>query len=146
MAKIEKDAADAVTEFWVAIVGPITSALIGFICLALAWALAWTMTAEPGTPLIVMLAWLGILNLALAIFNMIPGFPMDGGRVLRAIVWWRGGDAAYATRVAARTGRVIAFGFILLGFFSFFRGQGFAGLWIAMIGWFLLSGVGASHR
>jgi Zn-dependent protease len=149
VAKIEKDAADAKTEFWMGIVGPITSAVIGFICLGLArtlgWTLGWTTLAEPGTPLMTMLVWLGYINIVLAIFNMIPGFPMDGGRVLRAIVWWKSGDAAYATRVAARTGQFIAFGFIVLGLLSFFRGAGFGGLWIALIGWFLLSAAGASY-
>lgn len=94
--------------------GPITSAVIGFICLGLARTLGWTLgltnLAEPGTPLMTMLAWLGYINSVLAVFNMIPGFPMDGGRVLRAIVWWKSGDVAYATRVAARTGQFIAFG------------------------------------
>jgi Zn-dependent protease len=145
MAKIEKEAADAKTEFWMGIVGPITSAVIGFICLGLARTLGWAMLAEPGTPLMAMLVWLGYINIALAIFNMIPGFPMDGGRVLRAAVWWKTGNTALATRVAAMTGQVIAFGFIVLGVIGFFRGLGFGGLWIAFIGWFLLNAARASY-
>jgi Zn-dependent protease/predicted transcriptional regulator len=144
VAKIEKEAADAKTEFWMGIVGPITSAVVGFICLGLAQTLGWAMLAEPGTPLTAMLVWLGYINIAIAIFNMIPGFPMDGGRVLRAAVWWKTGDMAFATRVAATTGQVIAFGFIILGIIGFFGGRGFGGLWIAFIGWFLLNAARAS--
>lgn len=145
VARIEKEAADANTEFWMGIVGPITSALIGFFCLGLAWTLGWTTLGEPGTPLIAMLVWLGFINIVLAIFNMIPGFPMDGGRVLRAAVWWKTGDAAFATRVAAITGQSIAFGFIILGIIGFFYGLGFGGLWIAFIGWFLFNAARASY-
>ena len=145
VAQIEKEAADAKTEFWMGIVGPITSAVLGFICLGLAWTLGWTMLAEPGTPVMAMLVWLGYINIGLAIFNMIPGFPLDGGRVLRAVIWWITGDGTRATRIAALVGQVIAFGFIILGLISFFRGAGFNGLWIAFIGWFLLLAARASY-
>jgi CBS domain-containing protein len=70
---------------------------------------------------------------------------MDGGRVLRAAVWWKTGNMALATRVAAMTGQVIAFGFIVLGVIGFFGGRGFGGLWIAFIGWFLLNAARASY-
>jgi Zn-dependent protease/predicted transcriptional regulator len=150
VAQIEKEAGDAKTEFWMGIAGPITSALIGFLLLGIASALGWTLevgtlvpTAE--TPLIAMLVWLGYINISLAIFNMIPGFPLDGGRVLRAILWWVTGDAARATRAAARTGQLIAFGLIALGILQFFGGAGFGGLWIAFIGWFLLDAARASY-
>src|SRR2546427_10637362 len=69
---------------------------------------------------------------------MIPGFPLDGGRVLRAIIWWITGNASQATRIAARVGQGIAFLFIIIGLFRFFNGAGFAGLWLTFIGWFLL--------
>jgi Zn-dependent protease/predicted transcriptional regulator len=145
VAKIEKEAADAKTEFWMGIVGPITSAVVGFICLGVAQTLGWAMLAEPGTPLMAMLVWLGYINVAIGIFNMIPGFPMDGGRVLRAAVWWKTGDMVFATRVAAMTGQVVAFGFIVLGIMRFFGGAGFGGLWIAFIGWFLLNAARATY-
>lgn len=145
VAQIEKESANAKTEFWMAIVGPITSAAIGFLCLGLAWAAGWTVSTEPATPIMSILVWLGYINIALAIFNMIPGFPMDGGRVLRAILWWITGNAARATRGASVTGQVIAFGFIILGLFSFFSGAGFGGLWIAFIGWFLLNAARATY-
>jgi Zn-dependent protease len=144
VAQIEKEATDAQTEFWMGVAGPIMSALIGGVCLGLAWLVGWPLWAEPVTPLLAMLVWLGYINLALAVFNMIPGFPMDGGRVLRAVVWRVTGNAVRATRIATRTGQVVAFGFIVLGLLRFFGGAGFGGLWIAFIGWFLLSAARAS--
>lgn len=148
VAQIEREAADAKTEFWMGIVGPITSAVIGLVCLAAAFALGWSpeqgmMTAA--TPFLAMLVWLGYINLMLAAFNMIPGFPLDGGRVLRAILWWTTGDASRSTRVAARTGQFVAVLFIVWGIFQFFAGAGFGGLWIAFIGWFLLDAARSSY-
>src|SRR5688572_33036516 len=93
VASIEKDAADAKTEFWMGIIGPISSIVIGVVCLAVAWLLGWNFSAEPNSPPSAMFMWLGYINIALAVFNMIPGFPLDGGRVLRAVVWWITGDA-----------------------------------------------------
>lgn len=139
VAQIEKEAADAKTEFWMGIIGPITSFVIGVACLAITVALGWTPPEFPQRPLPAMLMWLGVINIGLAIFNMIPGFPLDGGRVLRGIVWWITGNAVRATRIAARVGQVIAFVMILYGLLQFFRGAGFNGLWMAFIGWFLLS-------
>jgi predicted transcriptional regulator len=86
-----------------------------------------------------MLMWLGVINVGLAIFNMIPGFPLDGGRVLRGLIWWVTGNAKRATTIAARVGQVVAFLMILYGVMQFFSGAGFSGLWLAFIGWFLLS-------
>ncbi|HET6973679.1 MAG TPA: site-2 protease family protein [Pyrinomonadaceae bacterium] len=139
VAQIEKEAADAKTEFWMGIIGPITSFVIGVVCLAITVALGWKPPEFPQQPLPAMLMWLGVINIGLAIFNMIPGFPLDGGRVLRGIVWWITGNAVRATRIAARVGQVIAFVMILYGLLQFFRGAGFNGLWMAFIGWFLLS-------
>jgi CBS domain-containing protein len=99
---------------------------------------------EPATPLLAMLVWLGYISIGLAIFNMIPVFPMDGGRVLRAIIWWTTGNADRATRLAAATGQVIALGFIVFGVVQFFGATGFGGLWMAFIGWFLLSAAQAT--
>lgn len=144
VAQIEKDAADAKSEFWMGIVGPITSVVIGVGCLALALLLGWNLSAEAASPPAAMFMWLGYINIALGIFNMIPGFPLDGGRVLRAVVWWVTGDAIRSTRVASRVGQLVAIGFIFLGIFRFFSGAGFGGLWIAFIGWFLLDAARAS--
>ena len=73
------------------------------------------MPTEPGTPLMAMLVWLGYINIMVAVFNMIPGFPMDGGRVLRAAIWWITGNRMRATRIATLMGQFIAFGLIVLG-------------------------------
>jgi Zn-dependent protease/predicted transcriptional regulator len=146
MAQIEKDAADPKTEFWMGIAGPIMSVVLGSLCLALAWALGWsTSVMTPETPAMAVLVWLGYINLVLAAFNMIPGFPLDGGRVLRAAVWWTTGDRDRSTRIAARIGQAIAFFFIVVGFWRFFNGGDFGGLWLALIGWFLLDAARASY-
>jgi Zn-dependent protease/predicted transcriptional regulator len=145
VAQIEKEPEDPKTEFLVGIVGPFSSAVIGLISLGLAWAGGWRFNHGPETPLLAMLVWLGYINLMLAAFNMIPGFPLDGGRILRAIIWWSTKDATRATQLAARGGQLVALGFIALGIFRFFAGAGFGGLWIAFIGWFLMQAAGSSY-
>lgn len=145
VAQIEKEPEDPKTEFWVGIVGPFSSAVIGVILLVIAMSGGWHLGNDPATPVMAMLVWLGYINLMLAAFNMIPGFPMDGGRVLRAVIWWITGNGVRATKLAARTGQVIAVLFIAWGVFRFFGGEGFGGLWIAFIGWFLLQSAGATY-
>jgi Zn-dependent protease len=145
VAQIEKEASDAKTEFWMAIVGPFTSGALGLILLALAWVFGWAPKTPPATPGIALLVWLGYINLGLGAFNMIPGFPLDGGRVLHAILWWAMDDAERSTRAAAFVGQVIAVLFIAFGILRFFQGAGLGGLWIAFIGWFLLQAAGASY-
>lgn len=144
VAQIEREAAEPSTEFLMGIAGPVMSALIGIVCLVLAFAVGWTPMEAPATPLPAVLMWLGVINISLAIFNLIPGFPLDGGRILRALIWWMTGDGIRATRLAARIGQIVAFGFIIIGIVRFFMGAGFGGLWFAFIGWFLLEAAGAS--
>jgi Zn-dependent protease/predicted transcriptional regulator len=145
VAQIEKEPEDPKTEFWIGIVGPFTSAILGLISLGLAWVAGWRISTTPGTPLLAMLVWLGYINLTLAAFNMIPGYPLDGGRILRAIIWWSTRDGQRATQLAARAGQLVALCFIALGIFRFFAGAGFGGLWIAFIGWFLMQAAGSSY-
>jgi Zn-dependent protease len=145
VAQIEKEASDPKTEFWMAIVGPFTSGLLGLILLALARVAGWDPRTAPANPGTALLVWLGYINLALGAFNMIPGFPLDGGRVLHAILWWAMDDAERSTRIAAFVGQVIAVLFIGFGILRFFQGAGLGGLWIAFIGWFLLQAAGASY-
>jgi CBS domain-containing protein len=76
---------------------------------------------------------------------MIPGYPLDGGRVLRAVTWWITGNAERSTRVAAQVGQAVAFIFIMLGLYRFFVGANFGGLWLAFIGWFLLDASRSSY-
>ena len=145
VSQIQDDATDAKTEFLVAIAGPIASLMIGFGCLGIALGLGWQRSTEPHTAVAGVLVWLGYINFALAVFNMIPGFPLDGGRVLRAIVWATTKNSDRSTRIAARVGQFVAFLFILDGIWQFFSGAGFGGLWIAFIGWFLMDAAKASY-
>jgi Zn-dependent protease len=145
VANIERESSDAASEFWMAIAGPITSAVIGLFCLALALAAGWRPSGTLPAPLTAGLVWLGYINLALAIFNLIPGYPLDGGRVLRAIVWRINDNVVRATQVTARVGQFIAIGFIVFGFFRFFSAGAFGGLWLAFIGWFLSDAAASSH-
>ncbi len=84
--------------------------------------------------LLAMVAWLAGVNLLVLAFNLLPAFPMDGGRIARAIAWWRTGDRASATRFAAGLGRVFAYLFIGAGIFLVFTGDVFSGVWLALIG------------
>jgi Zn-dependent protease/CBS domain-containing protein len=146
VSQIQDDATDAKTEFWVAIAGPIASLIIGFLCLAIAPGLGWRRRSpESPTAVSAVLFWLGYINISLAVFNLIPGFPLDGGRVLRSIVWAITKNADRATRIAARVGQVVAFLFILDGIWQYFSGAGFGGLWIAFIGWFLMDAAKSSY-
>jgi len=141
VSQIEKNPTSARLEFWMAFVGPLTSAVIGGICLLAARAVG----GASSDPWMAMLLWLGYINLSLAAFNLIPGYPLDGGRVLRAIIWWNTGDADRSTRAAAKAGQVVAIAFIAFGIFRFFGGAGVGGLWIAFIGWFLLQAARESY-
>jgi Zn-dependent protease/predicted transcriptional regulator len=146
IAQLDRDANSAKTEFLVAIVGPITSFVIGFGCIAAARYLGFAVEAGTGGGVTAaVLGWLGSINILLAVFNLIPGYPLDGGRVLRAILWAIYNDGARATRGAARAGQVVAGLFIAFGLLQFFLGAGLGGLWLAFIGWFLLTASQASY-
>ncbi len=144
VSQIESEAPDARSEFWIAIVGPLTSLVIGGVLLGLA-RLSGAAAIGPSSPVDAVLLWLGYINLALAAFNMIPGYPLDGGRVLRSLLWWITHNADRATRLASQVGQVVAFLFILYGVFRFFVGANFGGLWMAFIGWFLLDAARSSY-
>lgn len=145
VAQIEGEAPDGKTEFWMGIVGPITSAGIGLLCLAIAYMLGWVPGTDAGSPAMATLVWLGYINISLAIFNMLPGFPMDGGRILRGIIWTVTGNSEKATRIASLAGQFVAFALIIFGLFTFFGGSGLSGLWLAFIGWFLMNAARASY-
>ena len=145
IANIGKDANSAKTEFLVAIVGPIVSFVIGFTCIGVARSLGWSIAVGGGGVAGSVLGWLGSINVLLAVFNLIPGYPLDGGRVLRALLWAVYKDVKRATRIAAIVGQVVAGIFIVWGLLQFFGGAGFGGLWLAFIGWFLLMAAQASY-
>lgn len=106
----------------------------------------WWLSLGIAGPLHALASWLAWINLMLALFNLIPGFPLDGGRVLHAIVWGLTGDSRRATVIAAGVGRLIAFGLIFYGIWQIFGGNWADGLWIAFIGWFLDSAATQSVR
>ncbi len=134
VSQLESEAPSAKVEFWMALAGPLTSAALGMACLGI----VQVARGAGAGPAVAVFLWLGYINLALAAFNMIPGYPLDGGRVLRALVWWKTGDLERATQMSARIGQGVAGIFIVIGIFHFFAGGGLGGLWIAFIGWFLL--------
>ncbi len=145
VSQIESEAPNARSEFWIAFVGPLTSFVLGLIFLGFARLAGWVPGKDPSTPVPAVLLWLGYINIALGAFNMIPGYPLDGGRVLRALVWWITHSVERATRWASYVGQAVAFIFILLGLWRFFKGAGFGALWIAFIGWFLLDAARSSY-
>lgn len=134
VAELGDEAPNAGGEFLVAIAGPAVSILIGVV-LGFGW-LGAQLTAGP-EPLVALLSYLAFINIVLAVFNLIPGFPLDGGRVLRGIVWGVTGSLSRATRTAATIGRVLGFAFIGFGIFQVLTGGLANGLWLSFIGLFL---------
>ena len=134
VSNIEREPRNPGTEFQMAIVGPIASLVIGVI----AWVIGLAIDGSV-RPLSAILVYLGVANILLGLFNLIPGFPLDGGRVLRSIIWKVTGSLRTATRWAARVGMVVAFLFILWGIWQVFNGNLLGGIWIGFIGWFLLT-------
>jgi Zn-dependent protease len=120
-------------DFLIAAAGPMASLLLalGFSSLIL------TGPGVAGVPLAAFGKLLGVINLGLALFNLLPGLPLDGGRILRAILWARLNDFHKATQAASVSGQLVAFGLILWGFFLFTEGSWGDGLWIAYLGWFI---------
>jgi Zn-dependent protease/CBS domain-containing protein len=127
-------------EFRIAIAGPLVSLALGVFFVAAAWGLG--LPQEVDGPL----AWLGFINLVLLVFNMIPALPLDGGRVLRSLLWARSGDLVAATRTAAVVGRGLAFVLIALGLGELVLLGSFGGVWLAFVGWFLLQAASAETR
>lgn len=145
----DKETNSAATEFVVGASGPIISLTIGVLCLLSAAALGWSPQMSgvwPPTPLLAMIVWLGSINIVWAIFNAIPAFPLDGGRVLRAIVWWRNRKKDRSKRIAARVGQFSATLFLVWGAFQLLLGGNFSGLWPVLIGAFLLTAAGSSYE
>lgn len=119
-------------EALVAVAGPATSIGLGAVTGVLAW---WA----GGSGLLgAALGWLAATSVLLGVFNLLPGAPLDGGRLLRALLWWRYQDRARASHVAGRVGRVLGFVLIALGFVEVLVAGSFAGLWIAFVGWFIV--------
>jgi Zn-dependent protease/CBS domain-containing protein len=129
--QLDEEAARPRDEALIAAAGPIASLAIGAALLG-----GELVVGQPQVG--ALLGWLGFINLTLGAFNLLPGFPMDGGRILRALLWRVRGDRFGATRVAAAVGRLFGFALIGLGVVLVLQGGGiFGGLWLALIGWFL---------
>jgi Zn-dependent protease/CBS domain-containing protein len=131
VAQIGAEPPSARAEFWTALAGP----LVSFALAGIFGVLQLVLTGI--APLLALAKYLAYINGMLGLFNLIPGFPLDGGRVFRAVVWGAAHSLRRATLIAANVGRVIAFLFILLGVWQMLTGNFGNGLWIAFIGWFL---------
>jgi Zn-dependent protease len=140
VAKFKGTFPSAGAEFRIAIAGPLVSLVLGVLFVLAAWA-----TPEP-EEVDAVVAWLGYINLTLLVFNLLPALPLDGGRVLRSILWQVRGDFRWATRAAATVGRGFGYLFIALGIVMFVFQGSFSGAWLAFIGWFLLQAATAEDR
>jgi Zn-dependent protease/CBS domain-containing protein len=140
VAQLEREPDSPGREAWMAIAGPLVSVAIGAATLGAAYAL-------PGPEQVVaVLAYLGVANLALVAFNLLPGFPLDGGRVLRALLWRISHDVVRATRQAAVVGQVFAWGFIALGAAQLVLAGGLGGIWLVLVGWLMIQAARATAR
>ena len=143
IAQAREEARRPLDEFLLTAAGPLTSlALAGLFHVARLGAEAWSAPA----PVVTVLGFLALLNFVLALFNMIPGFPLDGGRIFRSIVWAVTGDLVRATRWATHGGRLFGGALIALGLWNLSRGQLISGLWAAFIGWFVVNAATSSLR
>ena len=127
-------------EFRIAVAGPLVSLLLGTGFVGLAVAITGVEELDG------IAAWLGYINLALLVFNLLPALPLDGGRVLRSALWAARGDFSWATRVAAAIGRAFGALFIAGGLALFFLESGTSGLWLAFLGWFLFGAASEEAR
>jgi Zn-dependent protease/CBS domain-containing protein len=139
VAQLEKDPRDGRAEFWMAAAGP-------FVSLTLA-GLFYLVAALPfvGPSAAAVARYLALINLILALFNLVPAFPMDGGRLLRGALWGPLGKAR-ATRIASGAGTAFGFLLIFAGVFSLLRGDGLGGVWSILIGWFIKDASTASYQ
>ena len=143
MARMDRESPTPKAEFDVAIAGPLVTLAIVVVLLAVEVLAAGSQGLADSIPLgktpdtsgvLAMLGWLAFINFLVLIFNLLPAFPMDGGRIVRAIAWWRTGDRSSATRFAAGLGRAFGYLFIGGGLLLIFWGEVFGGIWLALIG------------
>ena len=143
VAEMSDEPPNPKAEFLMAIAGPVASVVVGAVCLAAAAVVA---AAGGAAGAVAILRWIGLINILLVIFNMIPGFPLDGGRVLRSALWQWKKDLRQATRIAAKVGAVFGAVLIGLGFVSLLLGNPMGGLWWILIGWFVRSAAKQSYQ
>ncbi len=139
VAKLSQEPTNPKTELKIAVAGPLASFV-----LALVFGILARVLGGPAPGMVVgIFTYLAWINLALGIFNLVPGYPLDGGRILRALVWWRTGSVARATRLASNIGQGFAWALMILGGVQIFMGELIGGLWLIFIGMFL-RGIAAS--
>lgn len=145
IAHMTREAERPGAELKMAAAGPVCSLVIGGL-----FGLIWWFMRDTVMPIAVMVQWLAYINVSLAVFNLIPGFPLDGGRVFRSLLWRFTGRYRISTQIAAQVGRGIGYLFVVGGIaIVFLRPLGldwFSGLWLAFIGWFLSNAASASYR
>jgi len=142
VSRLSEDPKNPTTEFKIAIVGPLSSFMLALLFRLIAYGLAGN---RP--PLVVaVFEYLAFINLALGLFNLVPGFPLDGGRVLRAFWWWKTGSVTRATKVASDWGRGFAISLMLLGALQIFAGNLLGGMWFIFIGMFLRGAAAAGYE
>jgi Zn-dependent protease/CBS domain-containing protein len=146
IAEMNDEPATPRGEFRMAVAGPLMSVAIAGLSLGLNWLLLVVGGADGGNPAVQVLAYLGFLNLLLAGFNMIPAFPLDGGRVFRAALWaWRG-DLLWATRLATRAGEMLGLGLMAIGVWQVVAGNLVAGGWWGIVGLFVRAAAAQAYR
>jgi len=134
VAEMSEEPPSAKAELWMALGGPMASAVLGGLFLA---GSAVGKLAEWPPTVTAVLGWVGTINIILLVFNLIPGFPLDGGRVLRAALWQRKGDLRWATLIASRIGSGFGLALMGLGFLALLLASAWGGLWFILIGMFL---------
>jgi Zn-dependent protease len=142
MAHITRESPSPRAEFLIAVAGPVASLAVGLVGALVSWTL-W----DIAPPVAALGLWLATMNIPLAIFNLVPAYPLDGGRVLRAVLWFAGQDLRWGSAVAARVGQVAAVGLLFSGVWILFDGSGggLSGLWLIMIAWFMYAGAASSQ-
>jgi Zn-dependent protease/CBS domain-containing protein len=143
VSNLEEEPKKPMVEFVMALAGPATSLILALIFWVIT--LAVGPVNEPNYVMAV-IAFLAYMNLVLGIFNLLPGFPMDGGRVLRSIIWGSTHSLSKATNIAARIGQAFGWALIIYGIYLVIRVDVFSGLWAVFIGWFLTSAADASRK
>jgi Zn-dependent protease/predicted transcriptional regulator len=136
VTRMRAEAPDPRTELRVAGVGPAVSMALGAAFVLLTWLLD---SAGASALVVEATAWLAAINVLLAVFNAIPAAPLDGGRLLRALLWWRTGDRLRATTGASTAGQAVGWALVGVGLVTFLWTASFGGLWLALVGWFMVA-------